>query len=225
MGEFYKRLSAAAFGGSDYSPNTLSWGGQPRLLEPYTHRINDSYTYFYTWASGRSFGAVAWHSQRTIYMQASRRSLLLDDKDNTYETKTSSLRLVPLCFHKRKRAWTGAFQNLDFESATIVPVPGDPNGLVQWSAAMLQWTGYIGSNVVDRLVNNGIGLSVASMGILGPDFPAAGEFQGHYYVKLKPGFWSPAAAAKSCQRRSLKMERFPRWRSRSSFMLSQPRIL
>jgi hypothetical protein len=66
-------------------------------------------------------------------------------------------------------------------------MPGDPNGLVEWNAAMPHWTGYIGGNVVDRLDHNSIALSLASMGIYGPDFPAPGEFQGHYFVQLKPG--------------------------------------
>ena len=94
---------------------------------------------------------------------------------------------LALLLSARGASAQGTFQNLDFESATIVPVPGDPNGLVEWGAAMPHWTGYIGGNTVDRLVHNGIALSLASMGIFGPDFPTPGNFQGHYFVQLKPG--------------------------------------
>ncbi|MCX6922947.1 MAG: hypothetical protein NT154_07020 [Verrucomicrobia bacterium] len=52
---------------------------------------------------------------------------------------------------------------------------------------MPYWTGYIGGIPVDRLHHNGIGLSLASMGILGPDFAPPGYFQGHYLIDLKPG--------------------------------------
>ena len=52
---------------------------------------------------------------------------------------------------------------------------------------MPYWTGYIGGKPVDRLDHNGIALSLASMGIYGPDFIGSEYFQGHYFIQLKPG--------------------------------------
>ncbi len=83
-------------------------------------------------------------------------------------------------------AGQGTFQNLDFENGTFVPVGGDPYTVV-WSNAMPGWTGYIGMSQGTQILHNDATLDTASMSIYGPDYPSAGLFHGHYFVKLKPG--------------------------------------
>lgn len=47
----------------------------------------------------------------------------------------------------------GTFQNLDFESATIVPIPGSDPPLVDFASAFPGWTGYAGSVASGALYN------------------------------------------------------------------------
>jgi hypothetical protein len=81
----------------------------------------------------------------------------------------------------------GTFRNLDFEQARIVPIPGDPNGYVSWAAAMPGWTGYFGTDQVDRLFYNGLSLCCASMTIYSNAFGGSSSGQGTYIVQLKSG--------------------------------------
>jgi len=76
----------------------------------------------------------------------------------------------------------GTFQNLNFEAAQLVPIPGDPNGAVQFSAAFPGWTGYIGSQQAVTTVPNGvpIGPSQAFIAIMAP--PDWVAHQGSYEV-------------------------------------------
>ncbi len=80
----------------------------------------------------------------------------------------------------------GTFQNLDFENGTFVPVGGDPYTVV-WSDAMPGWTGYLGTNQATEILHNDTTLDTASMSIYGPDYPSAGLFSGHNFVKLMTG--------------------------------------
>ena len=56
----------------------------------------------------------------------------------------------------------GNFQNLDFESATVTPVPGGP-GVVYASNAIPGWTAYLGGNPQNIIGYDGMGLGGAAV--------------------------------------------------------------
>ena len=98
----------------------------------------------------------------------------------------------------------GSFQNLGFESASLVPIPGDPYGRVQFAPAFPGWTGLVGgAQQTAALYNNwfldtsGItildhGWSSATLGALGVTGPLA----GNYSALLQAGlFGTPADTA------------------------------
>ena len=78
----------------------------------------------------------------------------------------------------------GTFQNLDFEAATLIPIPGDPFGRVEFAPAFPGWVGYVGTNLQIVADHNNRSLSEPGIAIMGPDFPAPSLFQGHYYARL-----------------------------------------
>ncbi len=48
------------------------------------------------------------------------------------------------------------FNNLGFESAALVPVPGDPQGAVHFAPAFPSWTGYINGVLQTKTIQNGV---------------------------------------------------------------------
>jgi len=60
----------------------------------------------------------------------------------------------------------GTFQNLGFESATIVPIPGDPYGRVQFAPAFPGWTGALGGIPQGGALYNSVFLDSAAISIL-----------------------------------------------------------
>jgi hypothetical protein len=60
----------------------------------------------------------------------------------------------------------GTFQNLGFESATLVPIPGDPDIRVQFAPALPAWNGYIGSAQQDAALYNWAFLDSSGIAIL-----------------------------------------------------------
>jgi len=85
----------------------------------------------------------------------------------------------------------GSFVNLDFETPTFVPFPGQLN-TVQWGPAMPGWTGYLGSSPINWILHNDLFLSYAGISIWEPDAPFPGLMHGDYYVKLQESFPVPA---------------------------------
>jgi hypothetical protein len=91
----------------------------------------------------------------------------------------------------------GTFQNLDFESATLSPVPPNsgPPVYVPISSGLPGWTGYIGTVQQAQIIQNTFGLGQAEIDILGPNYPAAGPLpgtlpgtiDGNYSVLLQSG--------------------------------------
>jgi len=82
----------------------------------------------------------------------------------------------------------GSFQNLNFESADLTPVPaGQGGGLVPISEGLPGWTGYLGSDQVTQVLQNNLTLGNASIDILGPNWSYGGIIQGQYTVVLQPG--------------------------------------
>jgi hypothetical protein len=90
----------------------------------------------------------------------------------------------------------GNFQNLDFESATLSPVPpGPPPTWVSVSSAIPGWTAYLGAVQQAEVVQNDYSLGQASIDIFGPNYPTAGNLpgaipgiiDGNYSVLLQQG--------------------------------------
>jgi hypothetical protein len=92
----------------------------------------------------------------------------------------------------------GTFQNLDFESADLSPVPpnGSPVVYVPVSAGLPGWTAYIGAIQQTQVIQNNFGEGAPQIDILGPNYPAAGPINtpnpgvidGDYSVLLQSGF-------------------------------------
>jgi hypothetical protein len=83
-----------------------------------------------------------------------------------------------------------SFQNLGFESATIVPISGGSFGSeVQWNPAMPGWTGYLGANPVNWIHHNNACLSpCTAMFIYDQPGPLwRGPLVGNYSVALSAG--------------------------------------
>lgn len=90
----------------------------------------------------------------------------------------------------------GTFQNLDFESAVIVPVPGLP-GVVEFAPALPGWTGYLGTNRQTLALFNNLFVGSAGIALLGPGWSGGGIIAGNYTAVLQAGSedGSPADAA------------------------------
>jgi hypothetical protein len=92
------------------------------------------------------------------------------------------------------------FVNLGFESATLVPVPGDPYGSVQFAQAFPGWAGTAGGIPLSGALTNNVFLNQAGISIIdhnwtnsagyknGGGYPPIGELiQGHYTAILYSG--------------------------------------
>lgn len=100
--------------------------------------------------------------------------------------------LVVLLLRGSMALGQSTFQNLDFETAQLVPIPGDPNRAVQFTAAFPGWSGYVGGQLQTTTVPNFIPLSVpfpppfpSFISIMGP--PAVIGGQGLYEVGFGAG--------------------------------------
>ncbi len=90
------------------------------------------------------------------------------------------------------------FQDLDFESATLSPVPPNygPTVYVPVSSALPGWTAYLGADLQTQVIQNSYGFGQAEVDIFGPNYPAAGyppsvynpgTIDGNYSVLLQSG--------------------------------------
>lgn len=61
----------------------------------------------------------------------------------------------------------GSFLNLDFESATVIPIPGDMYGRVEFAPAFPGWVGYIGTNIETLALYNNVFLDSTGLGLQG----------------------------------------------------------
>jgi hypothetical protein len=97
----------------------------------------------------------------------------------------------------------GTFQNLDFESAVLVPVSGGPSGAMQFDQAFPGWTGYINGQVQIATFPGGVPIGMSGeipfIGILYP--PGWGGWQGSYAVgfgtAINSGSLIPVALAQT----------------------------
>ena len=59
-----------------------------------------------------------------------------------------------------------SFQNLGFESASLVPIPGDPYGRVQFATAFPGWTGLVGGEQQTAALYNNAFLGTSAISII-----------------------------------------------------------
>jgi len=78
----------------------------------------------------------------------------------------------------------GTFQNLNFESATVVPIPGDPFGRIQFDPAFPSWTGTINGVPQSQALYNNLFLSSPGIALLGPGW-AGVRIEGNYTAALQ----------------------------------------
>jgi hypothetical protein len=85
--------------------------------------------------------------------------------------------------------WAQAFQNLDFESATVVPISGDTYNRVYFSLALPGWSGFSGTNQLSGAPYDNIFLDSAGIAILDSNFAVNPNLviQGNYTVLLQSG--------------------------------------
>src|SRR6059058_1121277 len=75
----------------------------------------------------------------------------------------------------------GTFQNLGFESATLVPIFGNSSSPVQFAPAFPGWTGSIGGVQVSAALYNSAALDSSAIGIMDSGGPLlTGVIQGNY---------------------------------------------
>jgi len=84
----------------------------------------------------------------------------------------------------------GTFQNLNFESANLTPIPaGQYGGSVSIVSALPDWTGYLGTVQQTQVLQNNYDLGSATINILGPSWNIGypGIIDGDYTVMLQAG--------------------------------------
>ena len=83
-----------------------------------------------------------------------------------------------------------SFTNLDFESATLIPLAGDPWNRVQFGPALPGWTGYCGTNVQTAVIYDGQFLDSAGISILDTNYTRdamGGMLHRRYCALLQTG--------------------------------------
>jgi hypothetical protein len=96
----------------------------------------------------------------------------------------------------------GKFQDLNFESANLTPVPPNygPIVYVPTTSALPGWTAYLGATSQSQVIQNSYGEGEAEIDIFGPNYPAAGPsfsgvnpgvIDGNYSVLLQAGAQPP----------------------------------
>jgi hypothetical protein len=85
----------------------------------------------------------------------------------------------------------GTFQNLNFESTSLVPIPGDPHSRVQFAQAFPGWAGYVGTNQQTAAQYNqafldSSGISIIDHGSIFP--PSTRVIEGNFTAVLIAGF-------------------------------------
>src|ERR1017187_8264435 len=80
------------------------------------------------------------------------------------------LTIIPL-FAAHLAASAANFQNLGFESASLVPIPADPYNRVQFGPAFPGWTGYVGGVQQTAALYNNEFLDTSGIGIIDHGWP------------------------------------------------------
>src|SRR6266446_2800910 len=87
----------------------------------------------------------------------------------------------------------GTFQNLGFESATLVPISGNSSSPVQFGPAFPGWTGSVGGVQLSGALYNEVyldssGISVVDQGWANPLAGPSGTIEGNYTAILQAGW-------------------------------------
>jgi hypothetical protein len=95
-----------------------------------------------------------------------------------------------------------AFQNLDFEAATVVPIPDDSFGRIYLSQAIPGWMGFVGANQESAAGFDGTFLCCSQVSLWGgrnhPELPIAGTFSvGLHASRADNGQLADTAIAQS----------------------------
>ena len=115
--------------------------------------------------------------------------------------KTKTLFLIWIIgYHSATCAHSqGTFQNLGFESATMVPIPGDPYQRVEFNSALPGWTGYVGGVQQTATLYNQVFLDSSGIAIIDRGFPltyygaTVGVLEGNFTAILQAGVTGPNA--------------------------------
>jgi len=81
----------------------------------------------------------------------------------------------------------GTFQNLDFEQPTLLLIPGDPYGSVQFAPAFPGWTGIVGGISQSNALYNNLFLDSSGIAILDHGFRYAVILEGNFTAVLQAG--------------------------------------
>ena len=83
-------------------------------------------------------------------------------------------------------AATNDFQNLGFESASLIPIAGDGYNRVEASVALPGWMVYVETNRIDRVLHNNLFSSASISTFYG--YPCVSNLSSRFYraVKLNP---------------------------------------
>ena len=96
-----------------------------------------------------------------------------------------------LCLSWTPVLWAQAFQNLDFESATLVTAP---NGTINFSAAFPGWGGFAGTNQLGTVQHNLTFLDTTGISIIDTNPLPPGVFgeliDGNYTAVLQAGVYN-----------------------------------
>jgi hypothetical protein len=93
-----------------------------------------------------------------------------------------------LCLGYASGLCAQAFQDLDFESATLVPIPSDPYNRVYFSLALPGWSGFSGTNQLNAALYDSIFLDSTGIGIMDTNSHYfGGVIQGNYTAFLEAG--------------------------------------
>src|SRR6266404_5949773 len=84
------------------------------------------------------------------------------------------------------------FTNLSFESAVLVPVPGDNYRRVEFGAAFPGWIGYVGGVQESVALTNNMFLNSSGIGLINRGWPyggaIGGPIAGNFTAFLQAGF-------------------------------------
>ena len=98
---------------------------------------------------------------------------------------TASTVLVLTIWCAERATAQGSFQNLNFESASFVPIPDDRFDRVYLTSALPHWTAYVGTNQLDAVLHNNAYLGSAGIAVLDSSWRL--PLQGNFSVLLQAG--------------------------------------
>jgi hypothetical protein len=113
-----------------------------------------------------------------------RPSQAVDSASNPMKSHRSLFFVLAFIFVVASSNAQGSFQNLDFESGTLVPIPGDSFNRVYFDQAFPGWRGYVGTNQETAAFHNGMFLCCSSIAISGGEATPNLAIEGTFSVAL-----------------------------------------